>query len=336
MSNKAAIAERMRVSPLILRWGRNLGLGTEEVCLAAGLAPAEAVGGFSFGQTMRVWDAIESLSGDPLCGLVAGERFTLDQMGPVGPAVAACENVDAAIDTLVQLLRAFAPHAPVRRSDEDGAAGIAYRMPRTHSRHGVDTTLAAVLCVLRSCTQTSLAPTVLEHQFGAVQPERYRRLFGIEPRWSCSSCRILFPREALALPFRGAMGPMAALLRREAKALLWDPSGGAEAPLEHAFWTAHHGPGASLGHVAAELGVSPRTLQRRLRGQGMTFRELRAGLLVRRANQLLGTPGLSLRTIAERLGYDSREAFGRAFRRWTGHSPRRSTTSSANPGSFAP
>jgi AraC-like DNA-binding protein len=78
---------------------------------------------------------------------------------------------------------------------------------------------------------------------------------------------------------------------------------------------------ASVGELAKSAGMSPRTLQRRLNDEGITY----AGLLedVRRtlALNLLENETLALGQIAFSLGYSDASAFSHAFRRWTNRSP---------------
>lgn len=77
----------------------------------------------------------------------------------------------------------------------------------------------------------------------------------------------------------------------------------------------------SLEEVAARLGVSPRTLKRRLALQGVAFSTLLEEEQRDRALMLLRSPELSLDEIADRLGYSDVANFTRAFRRWTGSTP---------------
>ncbi|WP_205695599.1 AraC family transcriptional regulator [Conexibacter sp. SYSU D00693] len=73
--------------------------------------------------------------------------------------------------------------------------------------------------------------------------------------------------------------------------------------------------------VAAELHVAPRTLRRRLQAEGTSFQALADAVLADHAQALL-REGLPVALVAERLGYAETAAFTRAFRRWTGSSPR--------------
>jgi AraC-like DNA-binding protein len=70
--------------------------------------------------------------------------------------------------------------------------------------------------------------------------------------------------------------------------------------------------------VAAELGVSLRTLERHLADEGTGFRELLDEFLKSRLEVLMRRPGLSLAGVAEQLGYSDESALSRATRRWHG------------------
>nr|WP_295080068.1 AraC family transcriptional regulator [uncultured Roseateles sp.] len=77
----------------------------------------------------------------------------------------------------------------------------------------------------------------------------------------------------------------------------------------------------SLKGVAAQLGVSERTIDRRLKQEGVLFSELHDGLWLDRACALLSNGRVSVAEVAERLGYRDTANFSRAFRRRTQKSP---------------
>lgn len=79
---------------------------------------------------------------------------------------------------------------------------------------------------------------------------------------------------------------------------------------------------ASIEEVAAKLNVTPRTLQRRLRAEGVVFRELVESMRQQHARRLLAVGQKSIGQVSDLLGYSDVTNFSRAFRRWTGRSPR--------------
>lgn len=78
---------------------------------------------------------------------------------------------------------------------------------------------------------------------------------------------------------------------------------------------------ASVEAVARALGVSTRTLKRRLAEHGTSFTDVTDGVRRQRALLLLDDRRLSVSEVAHRLHYSDVANFTRAFRRWTGHTP---------------
>lgn len=73
---------------------------------------------------------------------------------------------------------------------------------------------------------------------------------------------------------------------------------------------------------AGRVGIAVRTLQRRLRQDGLTYSELVERVRHEEACRLLQGGSRSIAEIAVRLGYSDPSHFSRAFRRWQGISPR--------------
>ena len=73
--------------------------------------------------------------------------------------------------------------------------------------------------------------------------------------------------------------------------------------------------------VAAKLGLTRRTLQRRLADRGTTFAALVESLLRKNAETLLARTAEPVTDIALKLGYADLAHFTRAFKRWTGMAP---------------
>jgi AraC-like DNA-binding protein len=77
----------------------------------------------------------------------------------------------------------------------------------------------------------------------------------------------------------------------------------------------------SLDQVAHRMAMSPRTLQRRLREEGTTWREELERLRQRRVERLLRESSLSVESIAARVGFMDSRSLRRAIHRWYGHGP---------------
>ena len=78
---------------------------------------------------------------------------------------------------------------------------------------------------------------------------------------------------------------------------------------------------ARVGEIARKLGVSQRTLARRLSAEGLTFAAILQRLKSELAERHLADETLSISEIAWLLGYQDVSAFTHAFKRWTGRAP---------------
>lgn len=78
----------------------------------------------------------------------------------------------------------------------------------------------------------------------------------------------------------------------------------------------------SESSVARHLAIGPRTLQRALFREGLSFSHIRASFKENKAKQLLKETSLPIETIAKTLSYKDARSFRRAFNQWTGLSPR--------------
>lgn len=83
-----------------------------------------------------------------------------------------------------------------------------------------------------------------------------------------------------------------------------------------------HSGNAAIAHVSAAMGCSRQTLYRRLKAEGVTFAHILDALRYRMALDYLSARKVSVNETAYLLGFSDPAAFSRAFKRWTGISPR--------------
>jgi AraC-like DNA-binding protein len=77
----------------------------------------------------------------------------------------------------------------------------------------------------------------------------------------------------------------------------------------------------TMEESARELGMSARSLRRRLQAERALFSQLVEDALVLRAKHMLADAHRSIQETAYAMGFDTPSAFSRAFKRWTGMAP---------------
>lgn len=79
----------------------------------------------------------------------------------------------------------------------------------------------------------------------------------------------------------------------------------------------------NIDEVAKDMGFSHQTLYRKLKGEGVTFEKLLDELRYKLALHYLNGKKVSVSETAYLVGFSDSSAFSRAFKRWTGTSPRK-------------
>jgi AraC-like DNA-binding protein len=77
-----------------------------------------------------------------------------------------------------------------------------------------------------------------------------------------------------------------------------------------------------MNAVARSLGLSARSLRRRLCDEGISYNTIAEGALATLAKQLLADQARSIQETAYTMGFSDPSAFYRAFKRWTGTTPK--------------
>jgi AraC-like DNA-binding protein len=202
---------------------------------------------------------------------------------------------------------------------------IAYPAKRPHPAI-VEFTLAYLLIAARRLTRRDdLAVEAVEFQHAAPSDRsRHRALFDGLLRFDAAHDRLVIARETLDLPLATADAHLGALLDRVADHLLAERQRDLSvAERVRRTIAARMGKGgASVKEVARSLGMTPRTLHRRLAEERLTFRELLHEVRRSLAIAHLKEPRLSVTEVAYLLGFSDVTSFHRAFRRWTGGTPR--------------
>jgi AraC-like DNA-binding protein len=150
----------------------------------------------------------------------------------------------------------------------------------------------------------------------------YRKWFDAPVRFGADATQLVMPRAALAAPLTTADPALATILARHADDLVArDPEGPPlTAQIKRALRTALRDDRGHVDLVARQVGLTARSLQRRLKDEGTSFNALREDVRRELATRYLDD-NLSIAEISFLLGFSEPSAFFRAFKRWTGLTP---------------
>lgn len=152
----------------------------------------------------------------------------------------------------------------------------------------------------------------------------YRRAFGIEPEFGARRDALRFARKLLDVPNAHHDPTVSVLLERRASELLaaQDDDARLVERVRDLIRLVRDPQSLRADDLAARLGTSSRALQRRLRARGTSLSSLLDETQKTMAIEAVRSSSAPLKQIADRLGFSEPSAFHRAFKRWTGKTPR--------------
>jgi AraC-like DNA-binding protein len=198
---------------------------------------------------------------------------------------------------------------------------------RRSDQHQIEFWLTSLVRTCRQLTDRRLVPSrvrVIHHR--GRTPSELRSFLGCEIEFGSNVDEMVFPGTVKLMPVVSADPYLNKLLikyceeslgRREVSRDSLRPR------LENAIAPLLPHGKAQVGEVARQLGMSRRTLARRLSSEGSTFSGIFGELKIALAKRYLRDENLAISQIAWLLGYCEVSAFTHAFKRWTGESPRR-------------
>ncbi len=269
-------------------------------------------------------------AGDPFLGLHVAERGGRDAASLLEFVCRSATDLRGALDRYLRFVATLNEALLVRLEPAGDQAILRVRLPG-HSlclgRHGNEHWVATLLVVARRVTG---APCVPERvSFAHPKPRDISELVR-----ATGTSRLEFGGDGNAITLGGAMLALPLLPAEAELSTMLDRYTAMAQPGRPR--TSHfHGrlcealrerlPSGepSLATVARSLGMSARTLQRRLAEEALTFEGVVNAVREDLAKRYVQQAELSIDEIAARLGYAQRSAFLRAFKRWTGTTPKR-------------
>jgi AraC-like DNA-binding protein len=275
----------------------------------------------------RFWRSLMKHVPDPALGLRLGSSIPVREWGIVGYTMAYSHTLGEALHRLCRYSHILNQGLRLTMEEDGMRCNFVIHSELTFDglRHPLDIRPAAILSAARQITGKEIIP--LEVQLPYPTPEdtsQHARYFGGPLKFDCQQTVLVFSREDLKRAVSGSDEELCKYLDRLADEMITtlEQDDSFTNKVRHVIWTELSDGSPTLQHTAETLGISMRALQRRLSEEKTTFavvlkdlrREVAMGLILHRE--------IAVCEIAYLLGYSEPSTFHRAFRRWTGTSPR--------------
>ncbi|OZI75097.1 AraC family transcriptional regulator [Bordetella genomosp. 12] len=264
----------------------------------------------------RIANEMAAIAQDPFGGAHVGRLMELRALGPWGKHVLAATNVAQACATAAMRSALLHQGGEIRIVTEGRTTRLIHRFTAPLEEDPRQFTLGT-LAVLRKVALLAGAPAAVRVHLKASRSrgdEALEESLGPNIETGAEHDMIEFDRDLLDIPLRGVQDDA-----RKVTEALNSTISTAGLLIEHIADQEE----IKLQAVAKQIGLSARTLQRRLKSNGVDFEALRDETRRSEALRLLGLRRYTATEIAYMVGYSDPAHFTRAFKRWTGQAPSR-------------
>ncbi len=276
----------------------------------------------------RVQLAALDLTGDPALGLHMGESASFAGFDVMASLIAHAATLRDGLNTYLKFNRILSDDPDSALQEGDATATLRLGFWRGNPRCDrlrAELAVAGFLRLIRHFAGPDALPRRACFQHAAPEhAEEYRRIFSGTERFDQAFTGIEIDRAMLQCAPLHKDAELYQVLETQAlrKVSRLERATSITTRVEEYLSSRALSGRPDMAEVAQQLGMSERSLRRRLAAEGVTYTQLFEQALASAAKRMLRDPGQSILGAAYAMGFSDSSAFHRAFKRWTGVTPK--------------
>jgi len=327
----------------IIRFAGQQGADTNQLLLLTGMGYSELNDDVVYFDTDVYSEVVEQAltqTGDLHFGLHLGEYLSLSAAGVVAHIAQSSSTVHEALEYMVEFANLGCQEMPfeLREATDRWIVGLlpnpvwAQQYP-VAVQHTMDGNMMFTLRELHALTLSRHKPLRIDLAYPRPSSTlEYERVFQVPVHFGKKQSAIHLSKDHIAMPVISGDYKLLRVLVSFAEQKIRDMQRetGFVATVKQSIINLVKPEFPTIDHVAANLNMSVRTLQRRLREEGESYKNVIDNLRKHFASQYLKRGDLSVKEIAYLLDYSDSSSFIRSYKRWFKTSPaayRKSTKS---------
>jgi len=276
-------------------------------------------------QLFALYRAIGELSNDPAIGLKLGSEPRLERYHPAAVAAVCSHSYRDALRRMARYKQLTCPEdIQVNIQGEEASVVFIYtKAEEAHPEALVDLGLSWILSVARRGTDGQIRPLRLELTRAPKHRDLLEEHFGCRVKFKAEQNALVFQNRDLDRPFITHNDDLLEALGAKLESDLAQSKADADVceMVKRTLKRSLAGRRPALQEIARDLGMSTRTLQRKLGESGMTFQQVVEETRRELARHYLFQSTVELNGVAFLLGYEDTNSFFRAFQNWEGTTP---------------
>lgn len=273
----------------------------------------------------RLLESCATHTGLPHFGLLLGQQTKIAQLGPLAELAIHAPNVSSALRSMIMHISVHDRGGAPTLTRDHGTARMGYAIYEPVSkgtRHIYDLSVCMACNILRSMLGKAWSPS--EVHFSYARPrdiKPYESFYKAPVFFNADMDTLLFSEDWLTKPIPNSDKQQFDLLMKQFEMLELDMDIGLEEKIRSIVRPLIIIRSCKNKYVAEALSLHPRTLNRRLKNEGVTLRNIVGEIRFEMAKQMLLMSEASVTEISTILGYTDSSILARSFQRWAGTTP---------------
>ena len=303
------------------------GLDTDALLCEAGIAKSDLDNPnhrIDVSHMTQLWGLAIRDTGDPCFALDLADLAQADMFSGLGLAIMFSDNIGQAIRRICRYSAVASSAADLEAIyGADNTMEVIYHLHTPVAGEAIEAFMACGGRILKQISHNKFSPTEVHFRHDkSAHRDRFETFFEAPVFFNASVDKFVLNERALDLPCHQSNPELANSIENWMTEYLAHNARSTLADKVRQLLLTGIMEGQADQHVIAnELAMSRRALQRGLKQEGYTFRELFEHTRRDMATKLLLQPELSLTDICYLLGFSDQSNFTKAFKRWTGQAP---------------
>lgn len=300
----------------------------KKVCEEVGIDPAqlkEAEQWAAYKPAAEIWDVAIRHTGDELIGLHLGEELSPTILGMLGYLIQSSRNLLEAFEMLSKYNVLYSTMMKFHLTEQGNEVSIHYepalRWQKEYyesARQSVEIGMSGVLILFKKLSGKSVFPLRVELAYPLRKKSEYVRVFQSTIRFNADQNRLIFRKEDLLQDIvshdKSFFAFFNATLEQKLQRLTRLEKTSDQ--LSQIIMRDFKGKVPPVEIAASELNITVRSLQRKLKDENTTYRDVTQKIKRDLAVSLMAKSKFRASEVAEILGYSDLSSFSKAFKKW--------------------
>lgn len=280
-----------------------------------------------FKPAAAVWDVVIAETKNPFLGLQLGEKISPSILGLIGYLMQSSRTLLEAINALARFndlhstmmkyfLEASGEELLIRY---DPAAMWQHQYPES-VRQSMELAMSGLITVFKTLCGKNVFPVKVELPYPARNVTEYERIFRCQIVFRATRYALTFSKRDLAAAIgsydKSLLARFEEILEMKLRSLNVETKFSDR--ISQTVLVDFKGNAPTVEVIASYLHMTPRSVQRKLKEESTTYREISGRFKKELADVILTNAGYRVSEVASLLGYSDSSAFRKALKRWNG------------------